>query len=204
MCASTWTDEDRDVTLLDIDASPAATRRTPTDLLLMSSLVIAPLLYLAADTVYAVRGWDDADAAGLHILGAVGYAFVLVRFAAWATGWLAAATLFTGIAGACGNVAYGFNTIQVSLGAVDLVDTDGVGALIKPLGLLCPISLILGAVVLGRIGRRTSALLVGTAGLAWPVAHIGNIGWLAVVVNLLLTVGIVPLAFRGEKPTATT
>ena len=62
------------------------------------------------------------NAAGIHVFGAIAYAFVLVRFASWATGWLAAATLFTGIAGACGNVAYGFNTIHVSLGAVDLVD----------------------------------------------------------------------------------
>ena len=34
------------------------TAPTPTDRLLDGSLAVAPLLYLAADTTYAVRGWD--------------------------------------------------------------------------------------------------------------------------------------------------
>ena len=182
------------MTVLDTSTVSSTTRRTPTDLLLTGALVVGPLLYLVADTMYATRGWDDADAAGFHVLGAIAYAFVLVRLASWATGWLAAATLFAGIVGACGNVAYGFNTIHVSLGAVDLVDTDGVGAIIKPLGLFCPAGLVLGAVVLARIGRRVPAVLVGLAGVIWPIAHIANIGWLAVVVNLLLVIGLVPLA----------
>ena len=186
--------------LLDTTPSSPGVSRTPTDHLLTGALVIAPLVYLAADTMYAVRGWDDADAAGLQVLGAIAYAFVLVRLASWATGWLAAATLFAGIAGACGNVAYGFNTIHVSLGAVDLVDTSGVGAIIKPLGLLCPLSFLLGAIVLGRVGRRTSAALVGVAAAVWPIAHIGNIGWLAISANLLLAAGIIPLAF--DEPAA--
>lgn len=174
----------------------AAARRTPTDFLLASALIVAPLLYLAADSMYAVRGWDDADAAGIHVLGAIAYAFVVVRIASWATGWLAASTLFAGIVGACGNVAYGFNTIHVSLGGVDLVDTHGVGALIKPLGLFCPAAFILAAFVLARTGQRIAAMLVGVAGIAWPIAHIANIGWLAVLVNLLLVIGLSPLAFK--------
>ncbi len=183
------------MTVLDTTNISSTIRRTPTDLLLTCALVLAPLLYLSADTMYAVRGWDDADAAGVHVLAAIAYAFVLVRLASWATGWLAAATLFVGIVGACGNVAYGFNTIHVSLGAVDLVDTDGVGAMIKPLGLFCPAAFLLGAIVLARIGQRASAWLVGIAGVTWPVAHIANIGWLAILVNTLLVVGLVPLAF---------
>ncbi|MFZ1491532.1 MAG: hypothetical protein WAS51_16465 [Ilumatobacteraceae bacterium] len=184
------------MTLLDVTDISSTTRRTPTDLLLTGALVVAPLLYLTADAMYAVRGWDDADAAGVHVLGAIAYAFVLVRLASWATGWLAAATLFVGIVGACGNVAYGFNTIHVSLGAVDLVDTDGVGAIIKPLGLFCPAGFVLGAIVLARIGQRVPAWLVGVAGVAWPVAHIRNVGWLAILVNVCLVLGLVPLAFR--------
>lgn len=174
-------------------------QRTPTDLLLTAALVVAPLLYLATDLVYATQGWDDADAGGLHVLAATGYAFVLVRIASWSRGWLAAATLLTGLVGACGNVGYGFNTIHVSLGAVDLVDTSGPGAIIKPLGLFVPLSLLCAAAVLARLGRRWQALLVGVAGLAWPVAHIGNIGWLAVAVNVLLVAALVPLAVRPPE-----
>lgn len=167
-----------------------------TDRMLTASLIIAPLLYLAADSVYAAKGWDSADAGGLHVLGAIAYAFVLLRVVTWTTGWLQCATLFAGIVGACGNVAYGFNTIHVSLGGIDLVDTSGPGALIKPLGLFCPLAFVLAGVVLARAGARVPAVLVGVAGLAWPVAHIANIAWLAVAVNVLLVAGFVPLAIR--------
>jgi hypothetical protein len=187
------------MTTLDLTADPTVDRRTPTDLLLTGSLVVAPLLYLLVDSMYAARGWDDGDAGGLHVIGALAYAFVLVRLASWSRGWLSAATLLCGVVGAAGNVAYGFNTIHVSLGAVDLVDTSGPGAIIKPLGLFWPLALLLGAVVLGRLGRRWSAVLVGVAALAWPLAHIGNIGWLAVTVNALLVVGLVPLAWLGRR-----
>lgn len=168
--------------------------RMPTERLLTWSLAVAPVVYLVADSLYATQGWDSADAGGVHVIGAIAYAFVILRLATWSSGWLRCLTLFAGVAGACGNAAYGFNTIQVSLGGVDLVDTSGPGAVIKPLGLLCPLAFVLGAVVLVRLGRRASAGLVGVAGLAWPVAHIVNVGWLAVALNVLLVAGLAPLA----------
>lgn len=190
------------MTTLELTADTARGRRTPTDLLLTSALVIAPLLYLLVDVLYAARGWDDGEAGGMHVLGALAYAFVVVRLASWSRGWLAAGTLFIGVIGAAGNVAYGFNTIHVSLGAVDMVDTEGPGAIIKPLGLFWPLALLLSAVVINRLGRRMSALLVGVAAVGWPVAHIGNIGWLAVTVNVLLVLGLVPLARIGRRSEA--
>lgn len=182
------------MTTFDIAADRRGT--TATDWLLTASLIVAPLLYLAADITYAVHGWDDADAGALHVLGAIGYLFALVRVATWTGGVLSAATLFAAVVGGAGNVAYGFNTIHVSLGAVDLVDASGAATLIKPLGLLFPLALLLGALVLARLGERVSAALVAVAALAWPVAHIGNVGWLAVTVNVLLVMGLVPQALR--------
>ncbi|MBV9952469.1 MAG: hypothetical protein JO291_10995 [Acidimicrobiia bacterium] len=177
--------------------APADTDRSPTEQMLTAFLVVAPLLYLLVDTLYATRGWDDGTAGVLHVLGGVAYGFVLVRIASWATGWLAAATLFTGIVGACGNVAYGINTIHVSLGATDLVDQSGAATIIKPLGLFCPLAFLLAAVVVTRGGRARFGLAIGVAAILWPVAHIANIGWLAVAVNVLLVVGIVPLTWLG-------
>jgi hypothetical protein len=169
--------------------------QTPTEMMLTAALVVAPLVYLLADVLYAARGWDDADAGAFHVLGAIGYAFVLVRIASWADGSLAAATLFVGLVGAAGNVAYGFNTIHVSLGAVDLVDTNGPGAIIKPLGLFFPLSLAFAAAVLRKVGARPAALVLAVVAVAWPVAHIGNIAWLAVTVNVLLVAALLPLAW---------
>ena len=179
----------------------APDRAEPADLLLSASLAIAPLAYLVTDSLYAVRGWDDGDAGGLHVIAAIAYGFVLLRLASWSHGRLQAAMLFAAIVGTAGNVAYGFNTIQVSLGAIDLVDTSGPGAIIKPLGLFFPIALLLGAVILKQTGRVPSALLVGLSALAWPIAHIANIAWLAVAVNLALVAALVPLA--RTRPNAT-
>src|SRR4051812_2602290 len=117
---------------------------------LTASLFVAPVLYLAADTVYAVRGWADPAAAVLHILGAVAYTLVLLFVLPYARGALAVALLLVGALGVAGNVAYGFNTIHVSLGDTDLVDASGAAVLIKPLGLCFPLMLLLCAAVLRR------------------------------------------------------
>lgn len=173
-------------------------RQAPTDLMLTSLLVIAPLVYLLADVLYALRGWNDETAGTVHVFGAIGYSFVVVLFASWSDGWLRAAMLFVGLVGAAGNVAYGFNTIHVSLGALDLVDASGPAMIIKPFGLFFPLSLLLAAVILYRMKTRAAAALVATSAVVWPVAHIGNIAWLAVMVNVLLVVALVPLAAQTK------
>ena len=55
--------------------------------------------------------------------------------------------------------------IHASLGAVDLVDATGPAALIRPLGLFCPLAFVLAAVVLARRKERIAASLVGVAGV---------------------------------------
>lgn len=165
------------------------TPSTATDRLLTGSLIVAPVLYLAADVLYAARGWDDATAGVVHVLAAIAYGFVVLRVAGWVPS-LSAPLLLTGLIGLAGDVAYGFDTIHTSLGDVALVDQPGAANLIKPLGLFFPLSLLLVAVALGRLGHRWQALLTGVAALAWPVAHIGNIAALAVAVNVALVVAL--------------
>ncbi|GLY93248.1 hypothetical protein [Actinoplanes sp. NBRC 103695] len=159
---------------------------TPLERLLTGSLVVAPAVYLIADLLYATRGWDDPAAAVVHVLGAVGYTLVMVRLATLGHGVLAAILLVAGAFGAAGDVAYGFNTIHVSLGDTNLVDATGAATLIKPLGLCFQLSLLLGAVVLRPNAPAWTVALLGVSALAWPVAHIANIGWLAVLVNVAL------------------
>lgn len=163
---------------------------SPTDGLLTASLVVAPLLYLAADTVYAVKGWHDPTAGVLHILGAVGYGLVVLRVAAWmnAESQLTAGLLLTAVAGSIGNAAYGFETIHTSLGDTALVDQSGAAIIIKPLGLMFALSIALVAVGLRTLGHRVPAILALVAAIGWPIAHIGNFGPLAVIVNVLLVV----------------
>ncbi len=171
-------------------------RTTPTERLLTAGLLVAPLVYLAADTTYAARGWDDPAGGVLHVLGAVAYGLVVLRVASWVpTSRLAAAIVLVGLIGLAGNVAYGFEAIHLSLGDAPLVDQPGAASLIKPLGLFFPLSLGLVSLALARLGHRWQALLVLVAVVAWPVAHIGNIAPLAVAVNVALVVALGSLAW---------
>jgi hypothetical protein len=176
---------------------------TPTDRLLDGALVVAPLLYLAADTTYAVRGWDDSTGGVLHVLGAIAYGFVVLRVALWlrSESRLAAWILFTGLVGLVGNAAYGFEAIHRSLGDVQLIDQPGAANLIKPLGLFFPASMALIAWALIRLDHRWQGIVVLVASAAWPVAHIGNLPAVAVPVNIALVVGFGSLAWtRREVP----
>jgi hypothetical protein len=163
---------------------------TPTDRLLTGALLVAPLIYLAADSTYAARGWDDGTAGVIQVLGAIAYGFVILRVASWlpASSKLAAIILLTGLIGLAGNVAYGFEAIHMSLGDVQLVHQPGAANLIKPLGLFFPLSFALVSVALVKLGHRWQGALVLVAMIAWPVAHIGNVAALAVPVNVALVV----------------
>jgi hypothetical protein len=165
---------------------------TPTDRMLTAALIVAPVVYLAADSTYAARGWDDATAGVLHVLGAIAYGFVVLQVAQRlpAAARLRAGLLLAGLIGMAGNVAYGFDTIHMSLGDTALVDQSGAANLIKPLGLFFPLSLALVAWALARLGNRWQGVVVLVAALAWPVAHIGNIAPLAVVVNVALVIAL--------------
>lgn len=179
---------------------------TPTERLLDGSLAVAPLLYLVADTTYAVRGWDDPTAGVLHVVAALGYAFVVLAVAGWLprSSRLAAAIVLTGVIGAGGDLAYGFETIHASLGDVALVDQPGAANLIKPLGLFFPLSFALVAGALARLGHRWQAVLVLASIVAWPIAHIGDVAAVAVPVNVALTVafGSLVWARRPAQPSS--
>jgi hypothetical protein len=172
------------------------------DRLLTLSLIAAPVIYLIADSLYAARGWDDPTAAVFHVLGAIAYTFLLLRVVTWSDGILAAVLLFIGAFGVAGNVAYGFNTIHVSLGDTDLVDTAGAATLIKPLGLCFPLMLLLTAAALRGTRNVWISAVLAVAGVAWPVAHIANIAWLAVLVNAALVVVFSALTVAAPRAAA--
>ncbi|WP_148307979.1 hypothetical protein [Actinoplanes friuliensis] len=172
---------------------------SPLDRLLTAFLIVGPVTYLLADVLYALRGWDDPTAAVVHVLGAVAYAFTLLRVVTWTEGVQAAILLVVSVLGVAGNVAYGFNTIHVSLGDTDLVDATGAAVLIKPLGLFFPLALLLAAVALRRDRPVWVVATLAVAAVVWPVAHIANIAWLAVLVNVALIVAFRALAVPAGR-----
>lgn len=173
---------------------------TPTERLLTAALLVAPLIYLAADSTYAARGWTDPTAGVIHVLGAIAYGFVVLRVASWLPheSILSAVIVLTGLIGLAGNVAYGFETIHMPLGDTQLVDQSGAANLIKPLGLFFPLSFVSVALAITKLGHRRQGALVLVASIAWPIAHIGNIATLAVVVNIALVVALGSLVWSRK------
>jgi hypothetical protein len=186
-----------DSTRIEPDTTPA----TPTDRLLNSALVVAPLIYLAADSAYAARGWDDGTAGVIHVLGAIAYGLVILRVASWlpASSRLAAAILLAGVIGLAGNVAYGFEAIHMSMGDVQLVHQPGAANLIKPLGLFFPLSFALVSVALVKLGHRWQGAIILFAMVAWPVGHIGDIAAVAVTVNVALVLALGSVAWSRRQ-----
>ncbi len=181
---------------------PVTTRTTLEQQLLTASLLVAPVAYLAADTTYAARGWEDPTAGVLHVLASIAYGFVFLRVAGWLApaSRLRAAIVVVGLIGMAGSVAYGFDTIHLSLGDAQLVDQPGAANLIKPLGLFFPLAFALVAAALVRLGVRWQGGLVLLAAVAWPIGHVGNIAPVCVVVNVLLVLGLGTLLW--QPPTA--
>jgi hypothetical protein len=173
---------------------------SPLDRVLTIALILAPAVGLLSTVLYATRGWDDSIAGVVHVIAALLGALLVVR--------LAALALLVGLVGAAGNVAYGFNTIEVSLGNVDLVDQPGAANLIKPLGLCWPLGLLLLGAGLLRASRVPAWVGWGivVAAAAYPVSRIGNIAWLALIVDLVLLVcfAAIPFVLRERSDSAST
>src|SRR6478735_5591536 len=159
---------------------------TPTGTLLNLSLIAGPLCYLFLDTTYAVRGWWDAPTGALHLVVAGVYALTAVRLVMMAQGRFQAAMLVVAMFGVVGNAGVGYDTIQVGLGGSDLFQQGGPANLLKVLGLFFPLTLLLAAVALRSQVPPWQPALLGIGALLFPVAHVANISWLAILDAVLI------------------
>jgi hypothetical protein len=65
---------------------------------------------------------------------------------------------------------------------------------------LCfPLTVLLAAYALRRAQPAWIVGVLAVAGLVWPVAHIANIAWLAVLVNAALVKALGALAVRTDR-----
>ena len=163
---------------------------TPTNALLDVSLILGPLCYLFLDTTYAVRGWWDAPTGAVHVVVAGIYALTALRLVAFARGRLQALMLVVMVFGVVGNAGVGFDTIQVGLGGLDLYEQNGAANVLKVLGFFFPLTLLLAAVALrGRVPTWQPVLL-GVGALLFPLAHVADIAWLAIVDAVLVVLAL--------------
>lgn len=176
---------------MTVDLEPAALHlATPTERLLDASLVLAPLVYLAVDCSYAVRGWDDGSTAAFHILAAALYGLAAVRLATLLRGWPQAVLLVIALLGVVGNAGVGENTLHVALGGNDLFDAAGPANVFKTMGFFFPLTFLFAAVALRARAATWWPPLLVVGALLFPAAHVSNISWLAIVDGLVMLVAL--------------
>lgn len=163
---------------------------TPTAALLNASLVFGPVAYLFLDCTYAARGWWDASTGALHIVVAALYGVTAIRLVGFTRGRLQAVLLLVALLGIVGNAGVGDDTLHVGLGGNDLFLEDGPANVFKTMGFFFPLTLLLAVPGLwGRVPVWSSALLAVGAVL-FPVAHVQNISWLAILDAVVLVLAL--------------
>lgn len=166
------------------------TPRTPTAALLDASLLLGPLAYLFLDSTYAVRGWWDAPTGALHVVVAAVYGLTAIRLTTFTRGRLQAVLLVVALLGVVGNAGVGQDALQVGLGGKDLFQEDGPANLFKTMGFFFPLTFLLAATgIRDRVPTWVAGLLAVGA-VIFPVAHVGNVTWLALVDGVVMVVAL--------------
>jgi hypothetical protein len=163
---------------------------TPAAAVLNASLVFGPVAYLFLDSTYAVRGWWDAQTGALHIVVAALYGVTAIRLVTLTRGRLQALLVVVAMLGVVGNGGVGDDTLHVGLGGNDLFMEGGPADLFKTMGFFFPLTLLLAAIgTWGRVPTWNSVLLAVGAVL-FPVAHVQNLSWLAIVDAVVLVLAL--------------
>jgi hypothetical protein len=163
-------------------------------------LLLAPIVYLALDCSYAVRGWDDGPTAALHIVAAALYGLAALALVSRVHGRTQAVLLVVAVLGMIGNAGVGENTLHVALGGNDLFDAQGPAYLFKTMGFFFPLTFLLAAISLRRRTPPWWPPLLTVGAVLFPLAHVGNISWLAIVdaLVMLTALGTYPSLVRAS------
>jgi hypothetical protein len=167
---------------------PEAT--APAERLLDAALLLGPLGYLAVDCSYAVRGWNDGPTAALHIVAAALYGLTALQLVSLVRRRAQALLLVVAVLGLVGNAGVGENTLHVALGGNDLFDESGPANLFKTMGFFFPLTFLLAALALRSRTPRWWTPLLALGAVLFPIAHVGNISWLAVVDALVMLLAL--------------
>lgn len=162
----------------------------PAERLLDASLLLGPLAYLVVDCSYAVRGWSDGPTAAMHIVAAASYGLTAVKLVSLTRGRTQALLLLVALLGIVGNAGVGENTLHIALGGNDLFDASGAANVFKTMGFFFPLTFLIAAFALRHRAPRWWPLLLALGAVLFPIAHVANISWLAVVDALVMLVAL--------------
>lgn len=162
----------------------------PLQRLLEGALLAAPLGYLMLDCAYAARGWGDGATGGAHVLAAALYGIAALALVTLARGRAQVVLLVVAMLGVVGNAAVGVNIMHLALGGIDLFQKGGVAGLFKILGSFFPLTFLIAAIVVRERTPRWWPPLRALGALLFPVAHVANISWLAIVDGVVMLAGL--------------
>jgi hypothetical protein len=125
------------------------------------------------------------------MLVAAVYGVTALKLATITRGRLQAALILVAVLGIVGNAGVGQDTVHVALGGNDLFDEGGPATVFKMMGFFFPLTFLVAAAGLRRRTPAWWAPLLALGAVLFPVAHVNNISWLAIVdgVVMLLALG---------------
>lgn len=173
--------------------------------LLNASLFAGPLIFLLLDSMYTALGWHNPIAANVGLVAAMAYAITVGRVVTLVRGGWQTALIVIGTVGVVGLAANALNSLHVGLGAADLYPTGNPLTIVfKAEGFFFPLTWLLAAITLKQV-PVWNRILLGVGAVAFPVAHVANIGWLAILdaVIMVLALGGVYFAIRRTETTST-
>jgi hypothetical protein len=163
---------------------------TPAATLLNASLLFGPVAYLFLDSTYAARGWWDPQTGALHIVIAAVYGITAIRLVTLTDGRLQAALLVVALLGVVGNAGVGEDALHVGLGGNDLFRESGPANLFKVMGFFFPLTFLLTAIGLRGRAPAWNSALIAVGAVLFPVAHVQNISWLAILDGIILVLAL--------------
>ncbi|HMJ77631.1 MAG TPA: hypothetical protein VK507_16750 [Iamia sp.] len=177
-----------------------------------AALIAAPVALLASTAAYIANdGLDSggATAGAIQVWAGIALGLAMMGLAARLEGPLprtAAVLTLTSAIGAAGAIAFGIDSMVFATdatAAVSEADPDGLAAtlgLFLP-GLTMPATLIALGVASLRTGvqPRAAAIALALGGVAFPISRIGGIDALAVVADLLIGAGMVPMGLAALR-----
>lgn len=175
------------------------------------ALIAAPVALVASTAAYLANGGLDAGGTAggaIQVWAGISLGLAITGLAARLDGPLprtAAVLTLTGAVGAAGAVAFGIDSMVVATDAAAAVSEGDPGpaaalGLFLP-GVIMPATLVALGVASLRTGiqPRFAAIALTVGGVAFPISRIGDIDALAVVADLLIGAGMVPMGLAALR-----
>jgi hypothetical protein len=184
----------------------------PRDRLHAAALIAAPIALVASTAAYIANGGLESGgttAGAIQVWAGISLGLAMTGLAARLDGPLprtSAVLTLTAAIGAAGAIAFGIDSMVFATDATAAVSEADPDSLASTLGLFLPgLTMPATLIALGVASLRTgvqpraAAIALAAGGVAFPISRIGGIDALAVVADLLIGAGMVPMGLAALR-----